>query len=190
MSGALSQSALVASQMGLSVEDTTGSLAAFASAGLMGSDAGTSFRSMLMRLQNPTDEAAEAMSALGIAAYDANGEFVGIDAIAGQLQQSMKNLAPAQRDAAMATLFGADAVRAANILYNEGEEGIRGWIAAVDDQGYASEQAEARLDNLKGDNAHHQAETVFKAFGRALRMAVEVDPRTSGVPSTKGTLSQ
>ena len=44
------------------------------------------------------------------------------------------------------------------------------------------------VDNLRGTNAHHQAETAFKAFGRALRMAVEPDPRTSGVPSTKGSL--
>jgi imidazoleglycerol-phosphate dehydratase len=44
------------------------------------------------------------------------------------------------------------------------------------------------LDNLKGKNAHHQAETLFKAFGRALRMAVERDPRVKGVPSTKGSL--
>jgi imidazoleglycerol-phosphate dehydratase len=45
------------------------------------------------------------------------------------------------------------------------------------------------VDNLRGANAHHQAETVFKAFGRALRMATEADPRASGaVPSTKGTL--
>jgi len=45
------------------------------------------------------------------------------------------------------------------------------------------------IDNLKGRNAHHQAETVFKAFGRALRMAVEPDPRMQGqMPSTKGTL--
>ncbi len=44
------------------------------------------------------------------------------------------------------------------------------------------------VDALRGDNAHHQAETVFKAFGRALRMAVEADPRATGVPSTKGTL--
>ncbi|MDR0439821.1 MAG: imidazoleglycerol-phosphate dehydratase HisB [Candidatus Accumulibacter sp.] len=45
------------------------------------------------------------------------------------------------------------------------------------------------IDNLRGENAHHQAETVFKAFGRALRMAVEADPRAAGsVPSTKGTL--
>lgn len=45
------------------------------------------------------------------------------------------------------------------------------------------------IDNLRGDNAHHQAETIFKAFGRALRMAVEVDSRMAGVtPSTKGSL--
>jgi imidazoleglycerol-phosphate dehydratase len=45
------------------------------------------------------------------------------------------------------------------------------------------------IDNLKGDNAHHQAETVFKAFARALRMALEIDPRSAGViPSTKGSL--
>ncbi|WP_119291545.1 imidazoleglycerol-phosphate dehydratase HisB [Azohydromonas sediminis] len=45
------------------------------------------------------------------------------------------------------------------------------------------------VDNLKGANAHHQCETVFKAFGRALRMAAAIDPRAAGVvPSTKGTL--
>ena len=45
------------------------------------------------------------------------------------------------------------------------------------------------IDNLKGANAHHQAETMFKAFGRALRMALECDPRMAGtIPSTKGTL--
>jgi imidazoleglycerol-phosphate dehydratase len=45
------------------------------------------------------------------------------------------------------------------------------------------------IDNLKGDNAHHQAETVFKAFARALRMALEIDPRAANViPSTKGSL--
>jgi len=56
-------------------------------------------------------------------------------------------------------------------------------------QGFVNHaQATLHVDNLRGDNAHHQAETVFKAFGRALRMAAEADPRTSGVPSTKGSL--
>ena len=45
------------------------------------------------------------------------------------------------------------------------------------------------VDNLRGDNAHHQCETVFKAFARALRMALEIDPRQGGaIPSTKGSL--
>jgi imidazoleglycerol-phosphate dehydratase len=45
------------------------------------------------------------------------------------------------------------------------------------------------IDNIKGENAHHQAETVFKAFARALRAAIELDPRTLGtIPSTKGSL--
>jgi imidazoleglycerol-phosphate dehydratase len=49
--------------------------------------------------------------------------------------------------------------------------------------------ATVHIDNLRGDNAHHQAETVFKAFGRALRMAVDADPRAAGaIPSTKGSL--
>ena len=49
--------------------------------------------------------------------------------------------------------------------------------------------ATVHVDNLRGDNAHHQCETVFKAFARALRMAVEPDPRAAGVvPSTKGAL--
>jgi len=57
-------------------------------------------------------------------------------------------------------------------------------------QGFVNHaQATLHLDNLRGDNAHHQCETLFKAFGRALRMAVEPDPRAQGViPSTKGVL--
>jgi imidazoleglycerol-phosphate dehydratase len=57
-------------------------------------------------------------------------------------------------------------------------------------QGFVNHaQATLHIDNLKGRNAHHQAETIFKAFGRALRMAVEIDPRAvDAVPSTKGTL--
>ena len=57
-------------------------------------------------------------------------------------------------------------------------------------QGFVNHaQVTLHLDNLRGNNAHHQAETLFKAFGRALRAAVTLDPRIKGqVPSTKGTL--
>ena len=57
-------------------------------------------------------------------------------------------------------------------------------------QGFANHAlVTMHIDNLRGENAHHQAETVFKAFARALRMAIERDPRGDGlVPSTKGSL--
>jgi imidazoleglycerol-phosphate dehydratase len=57
-------------------------------------------------------------------------------------------------------------------------------------QGFVNHaQVTLHIDNLRGDNSHHQAETVFKAFGRALRMALAEDPRMAGVmPSTKGVL--
>jgi len=56
-------------------------------------------------------------------------------------------------------------------------------------QGFVNHaQVTLHVDNLRGDNAHHQAETAFKAFARALRAAVEADPRVRDVPSTKGSL--
>lgn len=148
---ALKQGGLVASATGLTLEETTATLAAFAQAGLLGSDAGTAFKTMLQRLSAPTGEAADLMETLRISAYGAGGEFVGMGAFARQLTDAFGQMTPAARNAAMATIFGQDAVRAANVVYSEGEEGIRDWIAAVNDQGYASDTARTRLDNLKGD---------------------------------------
>lgn len=151
MAMALKQGGLVAAQMGLSIEETTGTLAAFASAGLIGSDAGTSFKTMLLKLANPSKEAAQSMQALGIAAYDTKGNFVGIAPLAEQLHQKLSKLAPAQRDAALATIFGSDAIRAANVLYKNGAAGIADWTTKVNDTGYAAETAALKTDNLKGE---------------------------------------
>ena len=170
MSQALNQAGLVASAAGLSIEETVGTLAAFASAGLTGSDAGTSFKSMLQRLQNPSKESAQLMDELGISMYDASGNMVGMADLAGQLQDKLGGMTQAQRDATMAQIFGADAVRAANVLYNEGAEGISEWTTAVDDAGYAQEQASARMDNLKGswEELTGSAETLAIMVGEFL----------------------
>jgi TP901 family phage tail tape measure protein len=151
MGMALNQAGLVASQTGLTIEETTAGLAAFASAGLLGSDAGTSFKAMLQRLTPQSVEAADLMDELGISAYDAQGNFIGLEAFAGNLQQSLSGLTVEQRNSAMATIFGSDAVRAASVLYRQGSAGIADWTAKVNDQGFAAETAAIRLDNLKGD---------------------------------------
>ncbi|MCX8455360.1 phage tail tape measure protein [Paenarthrobacter ureafaciens] len=148
---ALKQSGLVASQFGLSVEDTTGTLAAFASAGLIGSDSGTSFKTMLLSLAKPAKETQSLMNELGISAYDAEGKFVGITNLAEQLKTKLGGLTQAQRDAALAQIFGTDAIRAANVLYQEGAKGIQGWIDQVNEAGYAAVTASIKQDNLAGD---------------------------------------
>lgn len=151
MAMALKQGGLVANQFGLSIEETVGGLSAFASAGLIGSDAGTSFKSMLLALANPSKEAAAQMQALGIYTYDANGKFIGLAGLAGQLKSQMSGLTDAQRQQALATIFGTDAMRAASVLYDQGTEGVSNWTKAVDQQGYAVGLASEKMGNLKGD---------------------------------------
>lgn len=151
MSQALNQSGLVAAQMGLSLDSTVGTLTQFASAGLMGSDAGTSFRNMLLRLANPTADAAGEMKDLGLDFYDAQGQFIGMAGVADQLSTRLAHLSQEERNAALASLFGQDAIRAASILYDGGSDAVNKFAAAVDDAGYAQETAAKRLDNLKGD---------------------------------------
>lgn len=148
---ALKQGGLVASQFGLGMEETVGTLSAFASAGLLGSDAGTSFKTMLLRLADPSKEARTTMESLGVAAYDAQGQFVGLAALAEQLKVGMQDLAPEQRQQALATIFGTDAIRAAAVLYEQGAAGVDKWTAAVSESGYAAEVAATRQDNLYGD---------------------------------------
>ena len=117
ITAALNQSGQVANQFGISIEETVGTLTAFANAGLLGSDAGTSFRTMLLRLAKPTEDSAAAMDRLGINAFDAQGQFIGIEKLAGQLQTQLKGLTEEQRNNTLATIFGTDAIRSASILY-------------------------------------------------------------------------
>lgn len=151
LGAALNQSGLVAASTGLTIEETTGALSAFASAGLTGSDAGTSFKTMLMSLNPNSAAAASLMNELGISAYDAQGNFVGMSEYAGILQGALKDMSDEQRNATLKTLFGSDAVRAANVLYEQGSEGIGKWEDAVNDAGYAAETAARMQDNLAGD---------------------------------------
>lgn len=151
MGAALNQTGLVAASTGLSIEETTAGLAAFASAGLVGSDAGTSMKSMLQRLTPQSKEAAQQMEELGISAYDSSGQFIGLAKFSENLKDSMKDLTPEARNAAMGVMFGSDAVRAANVLYEQGAQGISDWTEKVNDAGYAAVTAAIKQDNLAGD---------------------------------------
>lgn len=148
---ALNQSGLVASNFGFSLEETTGLLSSFADAGLLGSDAGTSLKTMLQALANPSKQSAEQMKQLGINVQDANGNFLGAADLAQLLHDKLGDLSNAQRQQALSQIFGSDAVRAATVLYKEGADGIQKYIDQNNDAGYAMEQAALKSDNLNGD---------------------------------------
>lgn len=147
----MSQGGLVAHQMGMSLEDTTATLSAFADEGLHGADAGTSMKTMLERLASPTGAAADQMKSLGIETYDASGNFVGIVKMAGQLHDKLGPLTQQQRNLALQTIFGSDAIRAATVLYDQGATGMQGYVDSVNDSGAASRMADAQMNNLSGD---------------------------------------
>ncbi|MGF6356168.1 phage-related minor tail protein [Paenibacillus sp. 4624] len=229
----LSQSASVAASVGLSFKDTATALAAFAQNGLKGSDAGTSLKTMLMRLQPTTSDAyatfndlglltldvAKAMDFLakkgiipaevsvdGITAalarylaqadgaktvtakyfkeaknmaeangwvyssfYDTNGSLKDMSAIAGILQEKLSGLNDMQRQAALNTIFGSDAIRAGNILYKEGSAGIEEMAAAMDKID-AQMVAAQKMDTFKGalEELSGSVETAKITIGSAL----------------------
>lgn len=148
---AMRMGGLLAHQTGLSIEDTVGTLSAFADHALIGSDAGTSLKTMLQRLVPQSDEAAAAMQAIGFSAYDSAGEFVGLETLAGRMKTSFSKLTPEARNAAMATIFGSDAVRSATIMYELGAEGITKYVRSVNDTSAAQRMAAVQTDNLIGD---------------------------------------
>ena len=148
---ALNQAGMVSHSFGISMQETTGTLAAFADSGMIGSDAGTSLKTMLISLANPSTKATNLMKELGINAYDAQGNFIGLSGLAGVLKDKLSGLSQEQRNQALATIFGTDAIRAANVLYEQGAEGIDDWTKAVSESGFAAEQAAAKNNNLKGD---------------------------------------
>lgn len=151
LSDALKNGGLVASNMGMSLEETVGTLSLFAQNGIVGAEAGTQLKVMLQKLQNPSSTAKKAMDELGISAYDASGKFIGMASIAQQLQDKTAGLSQAQRDQAMAQIFGSHAISAATVLYKAGAQGVHEWTSAVNDQGFAEQMAAEKMNNLKGD---------------------------------------
>ena len=175
ISYALAQAAASANNAGWSIQDTTAALAAFADAGIVGSDAGTSLKTMLQRLSAPTDDAAALMDILGINVYDTNGHMLDAAGVAQELQEALVGLGDQQRAQALDTIFGADATRAATVLMNEGAEGIRKYTQATNDQTAAARMADAQLGPLQKsiENMKGSIETASIAIGDLLTPRIQ-----------------
>ncbi len=157
MSYAMAEAAAGAKSMGVSFEDTNATLALFAKNGLLGSDAGTSLKTMLSRLVPQTDQAAKDFQRLGLMSedgsnkfFDATGKLKPMREVAETLKKSLQGMTAEQKQAALYTIFGSDAIRAATFLAQDGAEGIDKMTVAMK-RFTASGVAETKMDNLRGD---------------------------------------
>lgn len=141
----------LAKSAGWSLDETGGTLAYFATQGILGEKAGTSLRGVLAALQAPSTIAAKTMDEYGLSVYDANGKMLSASGMAAQLQKAFGGLTDEERNAAMGRIFGNESLTAATLLYQGGAKAISEWTDEVNATGFAAEQAAMRQDNLAGD---------------------------------------
>ncbi len=192
MSAALAQGGLAANSVGFSIQETTGIFAAFSNAGLEGSDAGTSLKTTLDRLQPTTTAAEAALRGLGVITADgtnrfikANGEYESAARIAEVLKQGTEKLTDAESKRLITQAFGSDAQRGATILAQEGAKGINAMVKATSDQGAAEKTAAANMKGTAGalEQLKGAWETLRLQVGLALAPVVQATLRgiTKGI---------
>jgi len=152
----LSQVGAVANLAGQTFADTATAIALMGNAGIVGSDAGTSLKTFLSNLVPTTDRAKAAFEELGLAVgesgnafIDAQGNYKSLGEISGLLSEATKGLSESQKQVALETIFGSDAIRAASVLANGGAEAFNTMNDAIG-KSTAAEVAATRMDNAAG----------------------------------------
>ncbi|MBA3844165.1 MAG: phage tail tape measure protein, partial [Actinobacteria bacterium] len=170
MGDALKQAAASAHAMHVPLQDTVTMISEMAHAGITGSDAGTSLKTMFQRLNPTTKTAAAAVKELGVHAFNAQGQFVGMRSIIGQYHDALAKLHPQQRQSAINTIFGTDAMRAANIIMGTGAGAFDRMKKAVTEHGAAQKMAEAQTRGWAGAVGAFKSEleTLAITFGTRL----------------------
>jgi TP901 family phage tail tape measure protein len=168
MADALQMSASVFATAGMEIEELVAGISLMSNAGIQGSDAGTSLKQMLLSLQAPSKNAKALMNELGINIYDASGKMLDMRSIIDIFSTQMSGLTQEQRNFALATIFGSDAVRAANIVLMGGVEAYDTMLGKVTEVGAASKLASALMEGLTGS-----MENLKSAFETAAIAAIE-----------------
>nr|DAO07187.1 MAG TPA: minor tail protein [Caudoviricetes sp.] len=161
----------VAHSMGLSMEEVAASIGIMADSGIKGSQAGTTLRGALSRLAKPTSAMRDTMDALGISFYDSNGKMKSLSGIAEMLKTSMAGLSDEQKQNALVTLFGQEALSGMMVLMEAGPEKLDSLTQAYRNcDGEAAKMAETMQDNLGGDleALSGALETLAISFGEIL----------------------
>lgn len=146
----MQQASAVAHGFGISMEDTAAVLGLFAKAGIRGSDAGTSLKTMLTHLANPSDKASGAMAELGLQTTNAAGAFVGMPELFRQIGEASARMRPDDFQRAAATLFGTDAIRGAMIAGSQGIDTLNEIGEEVRVLGGAGRMASSNMQGVPG----------------------------------------
>ncbi|MDQ0576464.1 phage tail tape measure protein [Agromyces albus] len=141
----------VAAGMGLSVEEVTGTLALFAENGQLGERAGTGLRGVIQSLVSPSSIAAKTLKDYNVEIFDGQGKMKSLAQVAEALRTGFAHLTEEERSAALGRIFGNEQITAARVLYEGGAQAVTKWTDAVDESGFAADQAARRQDNLAGD---------------------------------------
>ena len=170
----------VANTFGISMEETAAAIGIMSDAGIKGSLAGTALRGAFSRMAKPTDVMIEKMDELGISFYDSGGEMKSITEIVSMLQNSFVGLTDEQKQNALVTLFGQEALSGWMVLLEAGPDALAEMTAGLENcDGAAENMADTMLDNLKGaiEGFNGSLETaklnLYDSFEPAMQTAVE-----------------
>lgn len=142
----------VAKAMGVSIEQAAAMAGKLGDAGIQGEMAGTTLRSVLLRLSAPSEKAAVALDALGVRTTDTNGKMKSFPAILKELNAAMSGMSESARANFTKTIFETEAMSGALVLMEQAGSGaLDKFIGAVQDVGSAESVASKQIDNLKGD---------------------------------------
>lgn len=174
---AFSQVSAVAGLANQSIGDTAAALAILANNGIKGSDAGTSLKTMLMRLMAPADDAAEAMSQIGLSTQsfrNADGTMKPMVEIIRTLNDAMAGMDQSAKDDIFRRIFGQDAIRAAAVLTTAGVDGFNAMQGSMDGALSVSEKFQTMMAGLSGaiKSLLASLQRLAIAFGDAVAPAV------------------
>lgn len=140
----------IARGTGLSIEEVSAAIGEMADAGIDGSTAGTTLRGAISRLANPSKESATAMAQLGFNAFDSNGKLKSLATISDELNEKMKGLTDQQKQEALATIFGQEAMSGMMVLVQNGGAKLNSLTESLKkSDGAAKEMAKTMQDNTK-----------------------------------------
>lgn len=173
MSQSFAQVSAVAALANQSIGDTSAALAILANSGVKGSDAGTSLKTMLMRLMAPADDAVGALTQIGLSVAsfrNADGSMKPLVDIIGTLNGALGGMDQAAKDDIFRRIFGQDAIRAAAILTSSGVDGFNAMTGAMGDALSVGEKYKTLMSGLAG--AGSQVMAAMERFGIAVSDAV------------------